>query len=404
MIEMADKKLKVGNVPPLRFPEFEGEWEKKRLGGIGDVKMCRRVFNNETSPTGDIPFFKIGSFGKVADAFISKELYLDYKNRFSFPKQGDILISAAGTIGRTVVYDGEDAYFQDSNIVWIENDNKMITNNFLYYIFQIVKYNTEGGTIQRLYNNILKSTKFNAPSITEQNKIASFLSLIDERISTQNKIIEELTLLKNTISRKILSRHLKFKDESGNEFPMWELKKLREVLLKNSKKNKLLRYSTVQSVSNKFGFINQEDFFEDRRVASIDTSNYYVIKKGTFAYNPSRIDVGSLAYKADDNVSIISPLYISFQANSNYLIDNFLLNWFFGIEFIHQMHNSFEGSVRNTLSYESLEKINISIPSIAEQAKISDYLLSFTNKIEIENTLLRSLQREKKYFLLNLFI
>lgn len=68
------------------------------------------------------------------------------------------------------------------------------------------------------------------------------------------------------------------------------------------------------------------------------------------------------------------------------------------------MHNSFEGSVRNTLSYESLEKINISIPSIAEQAKISDYLLSFTNKIEIENTLLRSLQREKKYFLLNLFI
>ena len=388
----------------MRFPEFEGEWEKKRLGGIGDVKMCRRVFNNETSPTGDIPFFKIGSFGKVADAFISKELYLDYKNRFSFPKQGDILISAAGTIGRTVVYDGEDAYFQDSNIVWIENDNKMITNNFLYYIFQIVKYNTEGGTIQRLYNNILKSTKFNAPSITEQNKIASFLSLIDERISTQNKIIEELTLLKNTISRKILSRHLKFKDESGNEFPMWELKKLREVLLKNSKKNKLLRYSTVQSVSNKFGFINQEDFFEDRRVASIDTSNYYVIKKGTFAYNPSRIDVGSLAYKADDNVSIISPLYISFQANSNYLIDNFLLNWFFGIEFIHQMHNSFEGSVRNTLSYESLEKINISIPSIAEQAKISDYLLSFTNKIEIENTLLRSLQREKKYFLLNLFI
>ena len=388
----------------MRFPEFEGEWEKKRLGEIGDVKMCRRVFNNETSPTGDIPFFKIGSFGKVADAFISKELYLDYKNRFSFPKQGDILISAAGTIGRTVVYDGEDAYFQDSNIVWIENDNKMITNNFLYYIFQIVKYNTEGGTIQRLYNNILKSTKFNAPSITEQNKIASFLSLIDERISTQNKIIEELTLLKNTISRKILSRHLKFKDESGNEFPMWELKKLREVLLKNSKKNKLLRYSTVQSVSNKFGFINQEDFFEDRRVASIDTSNYYVIKKGTFAYNPSRIDVGSLAYKADDNVSIISPLYISFQANSNYLIDNFLLNWFFGIEFIHQMHNSFEGSVRNTLSYESLEKINISIPSIAEQAKISDYLLSFTNKIEIENTLLRSLQREKKYFLLNLFI
>ena len=267
-----------------------------------------------------------------------------------------------------------------------------------------IQKEAQGTKVLSINTGRISKIDLSYPDIKEQAKITLLLSLIDERIQTQNKIIEELTLLKNTISRKILSRHLKFKDESGNEFPMWELKKLREVLLKNSKKNKLLRYSTVQSVSNKFGFINQEDFFEDRRVASIDTSNYYVIKKGTFAYNPSRIDVGSLAYKADDNVSIISPLYISFQANSNYLIDNFLLNWFFGIEFIHQMHNSFEGSVRNTLSYESLEKINISIPSIAEQAKISDYLLSFTNKIEIENTLLRSLQREKKYFLLNLFI
>src|SRR5690606_30868782 len=111
-----------------------------------------------------------------------------------------------------------DAYFQDSNIVWIDNDNKNITNEFLYYILQIVKYNTEGGTIQRLYNNILKSTKFSSPSIQEQEKISSFLSLLDERIQTQNKIIEELKLLKNTISKKLFSRQLRFKNENNENY------------------------------------------------------------------------------------------------------------------------------------------------------------------------------------------
>src|SRR5690606_29611657 len=131
-----------GRFPKLRFSEFTDEWQTNTLGNIGDVKMCRRIFNYETSPTEEIPFFKIGSFGKKADSFISKELYLDYRKRFPFPKKGDILISAAGTIGKTVVYNGEDAYYQDSNIVWIDNDNAKVTNEFLLHILQIVRYNT----------------------------------------------------------------------------------------------------------------------------------------------------------------------------------------------------------------------------------------------------------------------
>jgi len=107
----------INNIPKLRFPEFNGEWKEKSLGQVGDVKMCRRIFNEETLPTGEIPFYKIGSFGKQADAFISKELYSEYRRKFSFPKKGDVLLSASGTIGRRVIYNGEPAYFQDSNML-----------------------------------------------------------------------------------------------------------------------------------------------------------------------------------------------------------------------------------------------------------------------------------------------
>ena len=139
--------------PRVRFKGFEGEWEKMSFGRLGSVAMCKRIFKDQTQEKGDVPFFKIGTFGMVPDAYISKEIYEEYKSKFSFPQKGNILISAAGTIGRTVQYNGEDAYFQDSNIVWLKHGNE-IDDTFLKYIYSIVKWNgLEGATIKRLYNN-----------------------------------------------------------------------------------------------------------------------------------------------------------------------------------------------------------------------------------------------------------
>ena len=101
------------------------------LGDIGKICMCKRIMKNETSDSGDVPFYKIGTFGKQADAYISYDIFNDYKKRFSYPKKGDILVSCSGTIGRLVVFDGNDAYFQDSNIVWLSNDERKILNKFL---------------------------------------------------------------------------------------------------------------------------------------------------------------------------------------------------------------------------------------------------------------------------------
>ena len=116
-------------VPKLRFKQDDGKnypnWEKKKLGDVGKVKMCKRVFSNQTTLEGSIPFYKIGTFGKEADAFIGRDLYNDLKLKFSYPKVGEILISASGTLGRTVVFDGTPSYYQDSNLVWLENNEEL---------------------------------------------------------------------------------------------------------------------------------------------------------------------------------------------------------------------------------------------------------------------------------------
>lgn len=103
-----------------------------QLGDIGQVKMCKRILKEQTSPTGDVPFYKIGTFGKQPDAYISQDLFDEYKSKYSYPKKGDILISCSGTIGRTVEFDGEPSYFQDSNIVWLEHDGSKVINRYLW--------------------------------------------------------------------------------------------------------------------------------------------------------------------------------------------------------------------------------------------------------------------------------
>ena len=157
--------------------------EMKTLGEIGNVCMCKRIMKEQTSEEGEIPFFKIGTFGSQADAFISRDLFEEYKSKYSYPKKGEILISAAGTIGRSVVFDGEDAYFQDSNIVWIANNEDLVTNRYLYYFYQIAEWKTDGGTIKRLYNYNLKNTPILVPSISEQQRIVSILDTFEASIN-----------------------------------------------------------------------------------------------------------------------------------------------------------------------------------------------------------------------------
>lgn len=172
------------------FENKGDNWEEITLGDIGKVSMCKRIFKAETKKEGDIPFYKIGTFGKKPDCFISKEKFNEYKSKFSFPKKGDILISASGTIGRRVKYDGEPAYFQDSNIVWIDNDEKRILNKYLYHYYEACNWNSsKGATISRLYNDNLKQMKISFPKSLESQSDAV---KIMNNLSNQTKQLEQI--------------------------------------------------------------------------------------------------------------------------------------------------------------------------------------------------------------------
>lgn len=190
-------------VPEIRFQGFHDNWVQHQFGDVGSVAMCKRIFKDETSDKGDIPFFKIGTFGGSPDAYISRELFDEYKLKYPYPEIGDILLSASGTIGRQVEYKGEDAYYQDSNIIWLKH-SKIISNKFLKVVYQVIKWNgIEGSTIQRLYNDNILKTKFFLPSLEEQEAIGDYFYNLDALISLQKNRFNKLEQIKQAMLSKL---------------------------------------------------------------------------------------------------------------------------------------------------------------------------------------------------------
>lgn len=198
MKETRFKDTEIGRIPE--------DWEMISLGDVGNVQMCKRIMKYQTSEKGEIPFYKIGTFGKQADSFISSKLFEDFKAKYNYPKKGDILLSAAGTIGRTVIFDGCPSYFQDSNIVWIDNNEQVLSNSMLYYIYKNLKWVTESETIPRIYNSIVSSIIFPIPlNKHEQKRIASALTSIDNLISSLDKLIEKKKNIKQGTMQQLLT-------------------------------------------------------------------------------------------------------------------------------------------------------------------------------------------------------
>ena len=197
-------------VPKLRFKTANDSsycnWEITTLGALGYVAMCKRVFKHQTSTEIAVPFFKIGTFGEIPDAYISRELFLELRDRYPFPKMGAVLLSASGTIGRQVIYDGSDAYFQDSNIVWLEH-NALVRDDFLAPFYLRTKWQgLEGSTIKRLYNKIILSQPITLPCVAEQQRIGALFKELDHNIELNRGLLEKLIQLKKSMLEQMFPR------------------------------------------------------------------------------------------------------------------------------------------------------------------------------------------------------
>ena len=257
-----------------RLPGFEGEWVEKRLGEIGTLAMCKRIYQEETSKSGDVPFYKIGTFGQDADAYISKDKYEQFKLLYRFPNKGDVLISAAGTIGRTVIYDGRPSYFQDSNIVWLAHNGKQILNSFLFYVYQRIEWNTENTTIARLYNNNFNNTAILFPiSLAEQSAIANILSTMDNEIESLEEERDKYIRVKEGMMQKLLTGQIRLVETEAKVVAMPKAKganvHFKRSVLAAEIANRLCEEPT-------FGHVKMEKLiFLTEHLCHIDTGSHY---------------------------------------------------------------------------------------------------------------------------------
>ena len=178
-----------------------------KISDIGKICMCKRIMKRETNTNSGIPFYKIGTFGGKANSYISRDLYETYKAKYPYPQKGQILISAAGTLGKAVAFDGMPSYYQDSNIVWIDNDESIVLNQYLLYALQTVKwkdYATEGSVISRIYNDNLRSVTITVPSLLIQKRIVKKISDLEAKIEEAKDVMKKCQPRKQAILDKYL--------------------------------------------------------------------------------------------------------------------------------------------------------------------------------------------------------
>ena len=373
-----NKDKKVLNVPNLRFPEFTNEW-----GNITIKEACSE--------------FQSGKNIK-AEMITGQGLYPVYGGNGlrgfteSYNHDGDyILIGRQGALcGNIRKVTGKTYVTEHAIAVCASKENE---TTFLQYLFQKMKlgqYSDQSAQPGLAVNKLLR-LNINVPSKIEQAKIAKILSLIDERIITQNKIIEDLKKLKSAIIEIEYSPKDSYHSHIGG------------AIVQISKRNKDNHLCNVLSVSNRQGFIKQSEQFEDRNVASDDTSNYKIVEKNDFAYNPARINVGSIARLTKFETGIVSPMYICFRTK-DCLLPEYLELFFESRNFFYHIQKRLEGSVRLCLSYEELCNIPIVIPSIEKQKQVDLHLSKLAQKIDLEMKILQFVQQQKTYLLHQMFI
>ena len=397
------------NIPKLRFPEFEGEWEKKILNdtctivGGGTPDSGKEEFWN-----GHIQWF---TPTEIKMDYVSKsertitELGLKKSSARLLP-DGTILLTSRATIGEVAIALNECTTNQGFQSIIV---NKSYNNLFIFNWIKNNRYQfirrANGSTFLEISKSEIGKIPICAPILPEQQKIASFFTVIDQKISQLKRKKTLLEQYKKGVMQKIFSQEIRFKDDNGQEFPKWEKKRLGELTYKTGKKNKGSTPYPIYSINNREGFLPQGDQFEgvDSNSRGYDISLYKIIEEKTFAYNPARINVGSIGFSGDLKDIIISSLYVCFKTKQG-LEDAYLLHYLKTFQFNKSVLQNVEGGVRDYLFYENFSNIKINLPSNKEQVKIANFLSAIDDKINHTQKQVEKAEVWKKGLMQQMFV
>ncbi len=346
-----------------------------------EVNMCKRIFANQTNIQGGIPFYKIGTIGSTPDAYISEELYDEYAQKYKIPSIGDTLITCSGTIGRCIRYNGEKAYYQDSNIVWLKSKTSPMTKDFLYILLK--KHNWKSlnsTTITRLYNSNLLELSFYYPSIIEQNKIYNFLMLIENRIETQKKIIEDYKLLKKAICddyRKQNCTKCKIKDLAL----IGRGRVINSTEISHQKNPKYPVYSSQTLNNGIMGYLDGYDFDGEYITWTTDGAN-----AGTVFYHNEKFNCTNVCGTIKVTNKMINPFYLS-------LILQYECKKYVSLNLANPK-----------LMNNTMASIEVKVPNLDYQKRIINSVKIIDEKILNEEKVLQLYQSQKDYLLNHMFI
>ena len=396
----------MSRVPAIRFKGFTDPWEQRKLGNFGEVAMCKRIYKDQTAENGDVPFFKIGTFGGEPDAFISEELFEDYRERFSFPKRGTLLVSAAGSIGRIVEYQGQKAYFQDSNIVWLEHGGNL-DDGFLKQLYSKIKWGLEGSTIKRLYNKDILDAEVVIPEVTEQIQIGAFFLQLDHLITLHQRKYDKLCTVKKSMLDKMFPKPGEFVPEirfEGFTDP-WEQRKLGEVaslLGGNAWSSKEYDPSgdyLVITIANVTGEYEVDDS-EGNRI-NVNGNSEYLLSHGDILVSLTG-NVGRVS-RMTSTKAVLNQRVGKLSVDCD-IDDEFIFQAIRDGRFLTTMETASQGAAQKNISNSDVLSFELLLPTLKEQQVVGEALHRIDTLITLHQRKLELLKNIKKSLLDKMFV